>query len=124
MTRILDHFYLFGAISLAIYSQCIIRWRLGFEPDIPSGIALKINFVMKFLIQPWVMSSVLATFISGVLWILALTRFDLNYAYPWMAMIFIVMSFLGAILFGESLNAYKIIGTMMVTFGLILVARS
>ena len=124
MTRLFDHFYLVTAIGLAVYSQCIIRWRLSLAPDVPEGIGPKFSFVVRFLLEPWALSSVAATFLAGVLWILALTKFELNYAYPWMATIFILMTFLGATFFGESINLNKILGTVLVTLGLVLVARS
>ena len=124
MTKFLDHLYLFSAIALAIYSQCIIRWRLGMSSDAPDGFVPKMGFVIQFLVEPWVLTSIAATFFAGVFWIVALTKFELNYAYPWMAMIFIAMTFLGAALFGESININKLLGTVLVTLGLVLVARS
>ena len=124
MTKILDHLYLFSAIILAVYSQCVIRWRLSLTENIPENFLDKMRFVFGFLWEPWVISSVAATFFAGLLWIAALSKFELNYAYPWMAMIFIIMTYLGVVLFGESINAFKIIGTVLVVAGLILVARS
>lgn len=124
MTRLLDHFYLFFAIILAVYSQCVIRWRLGLANQIPEPLQEKIKFVALFLLEPWVISSILATFIAGVFWIVALSKFELNYAYPWMALIFVIMTFAGTLLFGESLSTGKLIGTTLVSVGLVLVARS
>ena len=124
MGKIIDHLYLFSSIGLAIYSQCVIRWRLNLANEVPDGFLEKARFIYSFLWEPWVISSILATFFAGVFWIAALTKFELNYAYPWMALIFIMMTYLGVILFGESINLSKIIGTVLVTIGLILVARS
>ena len=124
MVRIIDHLYLFSAIALAVYSQCIIRWKIGLAHNIPEGFFEKMRFIVGFLWEPWVASSIAATFIAGIFWIAALSKFELNYAYPWMAMIFIIMTYVGVVLFGESVNLSKIAGTVLVTVGLILVARS
>jgi len=124
MAKLLDHLYLFSAIALAVYSQCIIRWKLTLADDIPEQFTEKMRFIFSFLWEPWVASSVAATFFAGVFWIAALSKFELNYAYPWMALIFILMTYAGVVLFGESINLSKIIGTLLVTLGLILVARS
>jgi len=123
MLKILDHGYLLFAIVCAVYSQCVVRWRLQLSDEIPEGLFLKIKFIMLFLLQPWVLSSVIATFFAGVFWIIALTRFELNYAYPWMAMIFVVMMCMGWLLFDESITPNKVIGTTLVVFGLIIIAK-
>jgi len=124
MHRLIDYFYLFSAIACAVYSQAIIRWRLGLSPEMPENFYLKAKFISTFLIQPWVLSSIVATFFAGILWIISLSKFELNYAYPWMAMIFILMLFVGAFFFEESINLQKILGTILVVIGLIVVARS
>lgn len=89
----------------------------------PPEFSQKLLFVMRFLLEPWVISSILATFIAGIFWIISLSKFELNYAYPWMALIFVIMMFMGVYLFGESLSNHKIFGTILVTIGLIVVAR-
>ena len=124
MKSILNHSYLLFAITCAVYSQCVIRWRLGLlESEIPKPFVVKLIFIFHFLLDPWVISSIVATFFAGVFWIISLTKFELNYAYPWMAMIFLIMMFMGTLLFNESLNNYKIIGTIIVCIGLVVVAR-
>lgn len=121
---VINHVYLFLAIGLAVYSQSVIRWRIGLVKDIPDAFFEKLYFIFIFLFEPWVMSSILATFFAGVLWVAALSYFELNYAYPWMALIFIIMTFIGVFFFGESINVNKVSGTLLVVVGLILVARS
>jgi len=124
MQSIINHSYLLFSISLAIYSQCIIRWRLQSQDIMPAEFAQKLIYVFHFLLDPWVISSIVATFFAGIFWIISLSKFELNYAYPWMALIFILMMFMGVYLFDESLNKQKIIGTILVVIGLIIVARS
>lgn len=123
MQTIINHSYLLFAVLFAVYSQCIIRWRLQLQGIMPTEFSQKLLFVFHFLLDPWVISSILATFIAGVFWIISLSKFELNYAYPWMALIFIIMMFMGVFLFNESLNNHKVIGTILVVIGLIVVAR-
>ena len=124
MYKASDHIYLLLSIVFAVYSQCVIRWKLSFSESIPVDFMDKIKFVLGFLWDPWVFSSIGATFLAGVFWIAALTRFELNYAYPWMAAIFIIMTFVGTVFFNESLSSNKLLGTALVAIGLIMVARS
>jgi len=123
LKNLFNHFYIFGSIAFMIYSQCIIKWRLDLSSNIPDDLAGKSLFMLHFLLTPWVLSAVFATFMSGALWIFALTRFELSYAYPWMSLIFILMLFMSVIFFNEVLSVGKILGTVFVVIGLILTVR-
>jgi len=123
MSKLFDHGYLFSAISLAVYSQCIIRWQLQLHSDIPVNFWPKLKYICVFLIEPWVLSSIMATFFAGIFWIAALSKFELNYAYPWMALIFVIMMFMGGYLFDELITVNKVLGTALVVAGLIIIAR-
>lgn len=123
LKNILSHFYIFGSIVFMLYSQCIIKWRLDSAGTLPEGLNDKALFLLQFLMTPWVLSAIFATFMSGVFWIMALTRFELSYAYPWMALIFILMLFMSAIFFNETLSFGKLLGTTLVVIGLTLTVR-
>ena len=53
-----------------------------------------------------------------------MTKFEISYAYPWMALNFVLMLLFGVFLFNESFNLQKFVGTLVVVLGLVLVARA
>lgn len=113
-----------ATILLTVYGQLILRWQVsaaGAPPADPLG---RVSFLCGLLLQPWILSAVLATFLAGLSWMLALTRFELSYAYPWMVVNYVLVLALGIALFGEHLNAGKILGTLLVVAGLVILARS
>ncbi len=62
--------------------------------------------------------------ISVVVWIMALSRVPVSVAYPMLSIGYIVNAFAAYWLFGESLNAQKLIGIGVIVIGVYLVARS
>jgi uncharacterized membrane protein len=54
----------------------------------------------------------------------AMTRFDLNYAYPFMSLAFVIVMLFSVLFLGEQLNFARIAGTVMVVAGLVVIARA
>ncbi len=77
------------------------------------------------LLSQWPIIGGLACYgISVVVWIMALSRVPVSVAYPMLSIGYIVNAFAAYWLFGESLNAQKLIGIGVIVIGVYLVARS
>jgi len=124
MTRFIDHFYIAFTIILAVYSQLIMRWQVRLAGTLPDDLPGKANFIFSLFINPWVVSGLLATLGSGVAWMLALSRFDISYAYPWMSLNFLLIALFGACLFEETFSIGKLMGTALVIAGVVIISRS
>lgn len=122
--RIVDHVWIFLTVALATYSQLIMKWQVSAQGPLPPGAAEKVTALFQILLQPWVLSALAATFLSGVCWMVALTKFELSYAFPFTAFNFIVMFFAGAMLFGEDTSLGKLAGTLLVLAGVLCIVLS
>jgi multidrug transporter EmrE-like cation transporter len=89
----------------------------------PSDLSSKFTFIFNLFLNPWIIASITATFLAGVSWMLVMTKFDISYAYPWIGLNFVLMLFFGVVLFEESFNYPKLIGTIMVIGGIAIVSR-
>ncbi|MBV7330383.1 EamA family transporter [Chloroflexi bacterium TSY] len=61
---------------------------------------------------------------ATLFWVSALSRVDLSYAYPFVSLSFVIMLIASWHLFGETLNAMRLLGTFIICVGVFLVARS
>ena len=103
---------------LTVISQLIIKWQVNSAAQIPLGSQNMLAQLMHFLLRPWVILALALTFASGIVWILAMNRLPLSYAYPYLAIPF-VLAPLGAVnLLGESMNAQQIIGITIIIIGM------
>lgn len=62
-------------------------------------------------------------FLAAVFWLYVLAKLDVSIAYPFVGIGFIVTMFLARFINGDPVTATKIIGTCLVSFGVVLIAR-
>ena len=65
-----------------------------------------------------------SAFLASLACMAAMTRFELNYAYPFMSLAFIIVMFFSVLFLTESLTRQSILGTVMVVAGLIVISRA
>lgn len=119
-----QHSFIFVCIAFTVISQLLMRWRVGTAGALPAATSERVHFIAGLLLTPWVWLAVACTFLAGVSWMLALTRFDLSYAFPFTGVSFLVMLLAGAFMFNEHVTLARALGTLLVMLGLIIVVRS
>lgn len=124
MPRSLDHLYILSTVVFTAYSQLVMRWQVSLAGDLPLDWIGKAKFVGMLFLNPWIISSIVATLLAGISWMLTMTKFEISYAYPWVGLNFVLMLLFGVLLFAESFNLAKLMGTVLVITGIILIARS
>jgi multidrug transporter EmrE-like cation transporter len=100
-----------------------MRWKVSNAGLLPENYLDKLFYIFKIFTNPWIASSILATLFAGISWMLAMTKFEISYAYPWISLNFILMLLFGWLLFDEIMNINKLIGTSLVIFGVIIIAK-
>lgn len=120
---LVDHFYIASTILFTVYSQLIMRWQVQLVGSLPDGISGKIFYIAQLLINPWVLSGVVATFLAGISWMLTMTKFDISYAYPFISLNYLIILASGFFLFDEPMSLHKLIGTILVIVGLTVIAK-
>jgi drug/metabolite transporter (DMT)-like permease len=81
------------------------------------------RIALAVITQPYVLLG-LAIYGAGVLiWLYVLTMVDVSKAYPFVSLGFIVTMILAATLLGETITPIRIAGTLVVCFGVFLVAQ-
>lgn len=124
MSRLFDHVYIFGMILFTVYSQIVIRWQVSQAGALPAEFMGKVQFIAHLFLNPWIISSIFATLLAGISWMLAMSRFEMSYAYPWVALNFLLVFFIGVAVFGETFSMLKLAGTALVVLGIVVIARS
>jgi multidrug transporter EmrE-like cation transporter len=124
MSKFLDHAYIVSTLIFTVYSQAVIRWQVSQAGALPVDLVGKVQFVAQLFLNPWVLSSIVATLFAGISWMLTMSRFEISYAYPWVSLNFVLMLLLGVLLFEESLSFAKVLGTLLVVAGIVVIARS
>lgn len=123
MNRLLDHSYILATLLCTVYSQLVMRWQVGAAGELPSDGPGRVRFIATLLVNPWVLSGIVATFFAGVSWMLAMTRFEISYAYPFVSLNYVIILAASILLFNESLSPPKIMGTVLVIVGIVVISK-
>lgn len=119
----MGYLYIFGTILFTVYGQIVLKWQVSQAGVFPEDAAGKARFVLRLLMNPWVISCVGCAFLAFLCWLAAMTKFDLSYAYPFMSLSFFLVLILSALFFHEPITAAKLFGVMFVIIGIIIGAR-
>ena len=74
--------------------------------------------------NPWVLGGLFMYGLSAALWLLVLARTDVSVAYPFVGLGFILTLAAGAFLLGEQVTMVRVLGTVLVAAGVIMVAAT
>ena len=118
--------YLFVALTvlLTVYGQLVLKWQVSAAGQFPADLRDQAFFVGHLLLNPWVLSGLAAAFLASSSWILCLTKLQLSQAYPFTAVSYVLVLISSATLFGEPMSAGKVVGTLLVVSGILVVAVS
>ena len=111
--------YISGALFFTVYGHIVLKWQVDKAGAVPADLSGKFSFLLHLLPNPWVLSCFAAGFVVFSWWTMALTKFDLSYAYPFMSLSFVFVPLLSALLFKEPLTPANMIGIALIVSGVL-----
>ena len=115
---------LFAVLSLTVYGQLMVKARsLDHAIDL-AGMQGKLHYLVLMFTDVGVLSALAAAIIAGACWMVAITRLDLAFAYPFMALSFVLVPLGSALLFGEPLPKIQFLALSVIVAGVTLSALS
>jgi multidrug transporter EmrE-like cation transporter len=93
-----------GPLTLSLEKLGELLWRMGTNPYVIAGLAIYVT--------------------GTVFWLVALSRVDLSYAYPFASLSYVVMLIAAWLLFKEDLSLMRLAGTGVVILGVLLISHS
>lgn len=109
--------YIFMTIALTVYGQLVVKWQVSKVGALPAGVGGKLGFMLTMLLNPWILSGFFAAFLASFCWMAALTKFPLNFAYPFTALSFVAVLLASALLFYEPVTLSKWVGMALLIAG-------
>ncbi len=119
----LGYLFILGTLAFTVYGQCVLKWQVRGAQAMPEGLREKVGWMAHLLTNPWVLSGLLAGFLAFVCWTMALSKFDLSYAYPFMSLSFALVLVASAVLFRESITLPRVAGLVLIMAGVVVGSR-
>ena len=82
-----------------------------------------LEIAKQIAINPWVIGGLAMYFLGALIWLFVLARVEVSIAYPFVGIGFILTMILGKFLMGDDITYYRLIGTLFVAAGIILITR-
>lgn len=79
--------------------------------------------IIKIGLNPWVFSGMMLHVTALIVWLWALSRVDISFAYPFLALGYIIVGIMAWIWLGESLSVTRIIGMIIILIGLVVISQ-
>ena len=118
----MGYFFVAMTVLLTVYGQLVLKWQVSMAGPLPDGISGKVGFLLQTLVNPWVLSGLAAAFAASLFWMLALTKLPLSSAYPFTASSFLLILLFGAVFLSEPISLAKLLGTLLIVSGIIVLA--
>ncbi len=122
----INYVYILGTIVFTVYGQLILKWRiagLGIEVPNESSMVEKILILGKLLLDPFVMSGFASAFIASLFWMIAMSKFELTHAYPFMSLAPALVLVFGFLALGEPMTLGKVLGLLFISAGIIITVK-
>ncbi|MBS3108739.1 EamA family transporter [Candidatus Woesearchaeota archaeon] len=112
---------IFLAVLLIVIAELTLKYSLKDTTFSASNIP---QFFITALTNPFTILGFSLIVLSSVIWIATLSKTDLSYAYPFVSIGYVTVTLLSIFLLKESPSALRIIGAIVISFGIILMSRS
>ncbi|WP_291594810.1 EamA family transporter [Bacteroides sp.] len=122
----MGYLYIFLTILFTVYGQVILKWRisnLNWSLTTTEGVGQMIVSYVKFLFDPLIFSGFVSAFIASIFWMLAMTKFELTYAYPFMSLSPALVFVIGILVLGETFTIGKILGLLLIMIGILVTVK-
>ncbi len=119
----MNYLYIAMTIALTVFGQIAIKMQVMQAGPMPADSHGKLLFLLKLLLNPWIIAAFAAAFLASVAWMGAMSKFELSHAYPFMALNFVIVLLLSGWLFHEPLSLAKLGGVALICIGTLIAAQ-
>lgn len=110
----------FGVVGqLALKSGMTQVGRIGSQHTI-----FVAHTIVRVLTTPAVLIGLACYGLGAVAWLVVLSRLDLSFAYPFLALNFVLITLASRLVLGETVPPMRWLGVLIICLGVIVVARS
>lgn len=112
------------SVSCSAFAQILLKTGMS-TPAVLEAIAARDNLLTAASIigNGWVVGGLALYFFGAVVWLFVLARVEVSFAYPFVGLGFIVTLLLGRLLMGDVITLTRVIGTVLVAAGVLLIAK-
>jgi uncharacterized membrane protein len=109
-------------IGILFASLGQVFWKIGMN-SIGAIDNFSISGIISMFFNPIVLLGLFMYGLSTIFWLIALSKKDLSYVYPFISLTFIIVLILSHFILKEQVSTARIVGTIIIVVGLMVVVR-
>jgi len=121
--RVFDIVAIFISIFLAVVGQLLLKMGMLRIGKFSLDISTLVHQYIKILLNPFVIAGLFGFFLSMLVWLYVLSRLELSFAYPFVALNYVLILFGSYFLLKETITPMKVIGVAVIMIGVYLISR-
>jgi multidrug transporter EmrE-like cation transporter len=112
-------------VLMTSLAQIVLKAGMSTEAVLGSiGGGIRLASVGTVFTSPYVILGLVMYFASAFIWLIVLSKVEVSLAYPFVGLGFIVTMVLGALVHGDAVGLMRVLGTLLVATGVVVLARS
>lgn len=122
-----DIILILGSVTLSATAQLLLKLGAtapAVRAAIGNGGGALVDRALALMTTPTLVGGLAVYALSAAFWIAVLSRVDLSLAYPFVGLGFVLTFLIATLFLGETANALRVSGTLLIIVGAVLVARS
>ena len=116
-----SYLYIASTILFTVYGQIILKWRIKtLNWTMTDGAFIeKIKCYLGLLFDPFILSGFVSAFVASICWTMAMSKFEITTAYPFMSLSPAIVFLLGVFVLNETFTIGKVVGLVLIILGTI-----
>jgi len=118
--------FIIGSVSLSAFAQIVLKMGMS-NAKVQSDLIIAESLFEKLFIaltNVYVVAGISMYLLSMILWLVVLSKIDVSVAYPFVGLGFIITMVLGFLLLNEQISAMRVMGTILVVCGVLMVSST
>lgn len=107
-------------VTLASIGQ--VSWKLGMN-ELGEITSYNPTNLLAITLNPYIFFGFIMYGLGTIFWLVALSKKDLSFVYPFISVTYILVLVLSNLVLKESIGLNKIVGTLAIIIGLIIISR-
>jgi drug/metabolite transporter (DMT)-like permease len=112
-----------GLVLLSVTLGAVGQLTIKAAVNEMGPLQLSAQMLLKMVSSPLLLIALGIYGVSAILWLLALMKADLSFAYPFLSLTYVAVLTGGAVLFHERVTLMRIVGFIVIVLGLVIITR-
>lgn len=113
------------SVTMTSLAQIVLKVGMN-APEVGRAMAggIRPSLVVHVLLHPWVFCGLVLYGSAAMVWLMVLSKIDVSQAYPFVGLGFVVTTVLAWAFLGEAVTVMRLIGTLLIVSGVVVLSRS